>query len=187
MPNEHESSALQDATNNINDSNSNVWKDHQTNEEQNASGSDSAFNQSAYTETSRVLNFDSSHETENDLSLPLTPSDEGVNTFPKLNLSEQPSSTINRISTHVKYVLLLIAKHSKYIPSGVAVGIGIYNTPSFTLARFFGGLFAEYWMRTRTNKTGSSDGSKMTTTHRSKLLCCLLVWFLVKVFLVLCC
>lgn len=30
----------------------------------------------------------------------------------------------------------------KYIPSGTAVGIGIYNTPNFTLARFVGGLGA---------------------------------------------
>lgn len=159
ISNEQERPALLDATN-TNNSNSNVWKDHQTNEELNAGGSDPGFNQSAYTETPRVFNSDSSHETENDLALPLTPPDEGVNTFPKSNLSDQPSSTIHRISTHAKDVLLLIAKHSKYIPSGVAVGIGIYNTPSFTLARFFGGLFAEYWMRTRANKTGSSDGSK---------------------------
>jgi OPT family oligopeptide transporter len=39
-------------------------------------------------------------------------------------------------------------KHSRwtrYIPSGVAVGIGIYNTPSFTLARFIGGCYAAYF------------------------------------------
>jgi OPT family oligopeptide transporter len=38
-------------------------------------------------------------------------------------------------------------KFSKWIPSGVAVGIGIYNTPSFTLARFLGGLISFYWIR----------------------------------------
>ncbi|ODV93333.1 hypothetical protein PACTADRAFT_51935 [Pachysolen tannophilus NRRL Y-2460] len=39
--------------------------------------------------------------------------------------------------------------HSKlvYLPSGVAVGIGIYNTPSFTLARFVGGMIAYFWLR----------------------------------------
>lgn len=39
-------------------------------------------------------------------------------------------------------------KHSRwtrFIPSGVAVGIGIYNTPSFTLARFAGGCYAAYF------------------------------------------
>lgn len=36
---------------------------------------------------------------------------------------------------------------AKFIPSGVAVGIGIYNTPSFTLARFVGGLVSYYWIR----------------------------------------
>lgn len=33
-------------------------------------------------------------------------------------------------------------KYLVYLPSGVAVGVGIYNTPSFTLARFLGGLVA---------------------------------------------
>ncbi|KAK9368398.1 OPT oligopeptide transporter protein-domain-containing protein [Lipomyces kononenkoae] len=35
-------------------------------------------------------------------------------------------------------------KWAVYIPSGVAVGVGIYNSPSFTLARFVGGLAAWY-------------------------------------------
>jgi OPT family oligopeptide transporter len=38
------------------------------------------------------------------------------------------------------------AHWTKYIPSGVAVGIGIYNTPSFTLARFIGGCISAYWL-----------------------------------------
>ncbi|ANB15168.1 hypothetical protein AWJ20_2792 [Sugiyamaella lignohabitans] len=38
------------------------------------------------------------------------------------------------------------SKWTKYIPSGVAVGIGIYNTPSFTLARFIGGCISAYWL-----------------------------------------
>ncbi|KAK9362535.1 OPT oligopeptide transporter protein-domain-containing protein [Lipomyces starkeyi] len=41
-------------------------------------------------------------------------------------------------------------KWAVYIPSGVAVGVGIYNSPSFTLARFVGGLAAWYLSR----KTG---------------------------------
>lgn len=34
-----------------------------------------------------------------------------------------------------------------WIPSGVAVGVGIYNTPSFTIARFLGGITAHLWLR----------------------------------------
>jgi OPT family oligopeptide transporter len=32
-----------------------------------------------------------------------------------------------------------------YVPGGIAVAVGMYNTPSFTLARTFGGLMAWYW------------------------------------------
>ena len=32
-----------------------------------------------------------------------------------------------------------------YIPGGIAVAVGMYNTPSFTLARTVGGLIAYYW------------------------------------------
>uniref|UniRef100_A0A0L0NW13 Oligopeptide transporter n=1 Tax=Candidozyma auris TaxID=498019 RepID=A0A0L0NW13_CANAR len=38
-------------------------------------------------------------------------------------------------------------KYLKYLPNGVAVGIGIYNTPNFTLARFLGGLIAFVWLK----------------------------------------
>lgn len=34
-----------------------------------------------------------------------------------------------------------------YIPGGIAVAVGMYNTPSFTLARTAGGLLAWYWTR----------------------------------------
>ncbi|KAF5006493.1 hypothetical protein FDECE_7128 [Fusarium decemcellulare] len=33
------------------------------------------------------------------------------------------------------------------IPGGIAVAVGMYNVPSFTLARAVGGLFAWYWVR----------------------------------------
>lgn len=39
------------------------------------------------------------------------------------------------------------AKWTKYIPSGVAVGVGIYNIPSFTIARFLGGLSSHLWLK----------------------------------------
>lgn len=32
-----------------------------------------------------------------------------------------------------------------YVPGGIAVAVGMYNTPSFTLARTAGGLIAWYW------------------------------------------
>lgn len=42
-----------------------------------------------------------------------------------------------------------MSKWIKFIPSGVAVGVGIYNSPSFTIARFIGGLVSYYWCRGR--------------------------------------
>lgn len=42
----------------------------------------------------------------------------------------------------------------KYIPSGVAVGIGLFNSPSFTIARFIGGLAAHMWL---SNHKGNID------------------------------
>ena len=33
-----------------------------------------------------------------------------------------------------------------YVPGGIAVAVGMYNTPSFTLARTSGGLIAYYWV-----------------------------------------
>jgi uncharacterized oligopeptide transporter (OPT) family protein len=36
-------------------------------------------------------------------------------------------------------------KLTGYIPGGIAVAVGMYNTPSFTLARAIGGLIQVYW------------------------------------------
>ncbi|AMD21291.1 HER012Wp [Eremothecium sinecaudum] len=38
-------------------------------------------------------------------------------------------------------------KWTVYIPSGVATGVGIYSSPSFSIARFMGGIFAYWWLR----------------------------------------
>ncbi|CAK9441428.1 uncharacterized protein LODBEIA_P52960 [Lodderomyces beijingensis] len=48
----------------------------------------------------------------------------------------------NTVSQNSQYY-----KHLVWLPSGVAVGIGMYNTPNFTLARFIGGLIANHWSR----------------------------------------
>ena len=47
----------------------------------------------------------------------------------------------NTLSSHSRYHKYLV-----YLPNGVAVGIGMYNTPNFTLARFVGGVLAYVWM-----------------------------------------
>lgn len=52
------------------------------------------------------------------------------------------SALKNILPAHSKY-----HKYMVYLPNGVAVGIGIYNTPNFTLARFVGGLVAFLWLR----------------------------------------
>jgi OPT family oligopeptide transporter len=38
-----------------------------------------------------------------------------------------------------------------WIPGGIAVAVGMYNTPSFTLARTVGGLIAGYWVHWKGN------------------------------------
>lgn len=48
----------------------------------------------------------------------------------------------NSIPSTSKYHKYLI-----YVPNGVAVGIGIYNSPNFTIARFLGGFLSYWWMR----------------------------------------
>lgn len=48
-----------------------------------------------------------------------------------------------------------------YIPGGVAVAVGMFNVPSFTLARAIGGLIAWWWSRRhrRNAVPGQEDGS----------------------------
>ncbi|KAF1969504.1 OPT superfamily oligopeptide transporter [Bimuria novae-zelandiae CBS 107.79] len=41
----------------------------------------------------------------------------------------------------------LSAKWLDFVPGGIAVAIGMYNTPSFTLARTIGGLISLWWRR----------------------------------------
>ncbi|PNP41327.1 hypothetical protein TGAMA5MH_06650 [Trichoderma gamsii] len=39
------------------------------------------------------------------------------------------------------------------IPGGIAVAVGMYNVPSFTLARAIGGIFSWYWLSLRKRST----------------------------------
>ncbi|RLV96618.1 putative oligopeptide transporter [Spathaspora sp. JA1] len=55
-------------------------------------------------------------------------------------------NTIPSTSKYHKYLV--------YLPSGVAVGIGIYNTPNFTLARFIGGVVSFMWSRQGMDRIG---------------------------------
>ncbi|CAH2350737.1 putative oligopeptide transporter [[Candida] railenensis] len=50
-------------------------------------------------------------------------------------------------------------KHLVYLPNGVAVGIGIYNTPNFTLARFLGGALSYWWINIYNKGSSSSPGT----------------------------
>lgn len=46
-------------------------------------------------------------------------------------------------------------KYLQYLPDGVPVGIGIYNIPSFTFARFIGGLASYYWLKKKSDDPSS--------------------------------
>ncbi|ODV84394.1 hypothetical protein CANARDRAFT_8747 [[Candida] arabinofermentans NRRL YB-2248] len=58
-----------------------------------------------------------------------------------------------------------------YLPSGVPVGIGIYNTPSFTLARFVGGLISYLWMKRGLAKVRSlGDKNHMSGDEKVRMI-----------------
>lgn len=61
-------------------------------------------------------------------------------------------NTIPKTSKYYKYLI--------YLPNGVAVGIGIYNTPNFTLARFIGGAISYWWINIY-NKGSSGPNTKI--------------------------
>ncbi|GAA5815109.1 hypothetical protein MFLAVUS_008615 [Mucor flavus] len=46
----------------------------------------------------------------------------------------------------------------QFIPQGIAFAIGIYNPPSFTLARVIGGLIASYWEKYCDSGSPGTDG-----------------------------
>lgn len=51
-----------------------------------------------------------------------------------------------------------------YVPGGIAVAVGMYNTPSFTFARTFGGLLAWWWTRPRRRPDGTVVQAEETPT-----------------------
>ncbi|CBF88960.1 hypothetical protein AN0700.2 [Aspergillus nidulans FGSC A4] len=57
-----------------------------------------------------------------------------------------------------------------WIPGGIAVAVGIFNVPSFTLARAIGGLIAWWWSRAHTNHTKKDDGFKPATEPAQSVL-----------------
>ncbi|GAA5901262.1 uncharacterized protein JCM6883_000156 [Sporobolomyces salmoneus] len=56
-------------------------------------------------------------------------------------------------------------KWARYIPSGIAFAIGFINTPSFSLARFVGGLISLYYTRQQSPSATSSSSSPAHLQH----------------------
>ncbi|OBA22496.1 OPT superfamily oligopeptide transporter [Metschnikowia bicuspidata var. bicuspidata NRRL YB-4993] len=61
-------------------------------------------------------------------------------------------NTLPRSSRYHRYMV--------YLPNGVAVGIGIYNTPNFSIARFLGGALAYFWIH-RATKNNADQKVRM--------------------------
>lgn len=56
------------------------------------------------------------------------------------------NESVDQFDLHSKEITInKVRSWSRWIPSGVAIGIGIYNSPSFTLARFLGGVISLIW------------------------------------------
>jgi OPT family oligopeptide transporter len=50
-----------------------------------------------------------------------------------------------------------------FIPGGIAVAVGMFNVPSFTLARAIGGVIAWWWSRRERKQTSTTDPIAATT------------------------
>ncbi|KAI9368431.1 OPT oligopeptide transporter protein-domain-containing protein [Aspergillus egyptiacus] len=57
------------------------------------------------------------------------------------------------------------APWKNWIPGGIAVAVGIFNVPSFTLARAIGGLIAWWWSRGHSNKNNNNSPSAAQTNN----------------------
>ncbi|OWB63376.1 hypothetical protein B5S29_g4352 [[Candida] boidinii] len=76
----------------------------------------------------------------------------GLISILKNTIPSYKNKSNNKIINFIKNYLIAL-------PSGVAVGIGLYNIPSFTLARFLGGVISYFWLR-KVNTSNSNDSSK---------------------------
>lgn len=56
-----------------------------------------------------------------------------------------------------------------FIPGGIAVAVGIFNVPSFTLARAIGGLIAWWWARRHSNKVAAGGPDPSTDDIQTNL------------------
>ena len=73
---------------------------------------------------------------------------------PKVGIFAICASIMFTISTILRIYLGIhpspdVRKWQPFVPSGIAVAIGMYNPPSFTLARAIGGLFSLWWTHYR--------------------------------------
>ncbi|KAL4879361.1 OPT oligopeptide transporter protein-domain-containing protein [Aspergillus karnatakaensis] len=50
-----------------------------------------------------------------------------------------------------------------FVPGGIAVAVGIFNVPSFTLARAIGGLIAWWWARSSAKKQDTASSVQLQT------------------------
>jgi uncharacterized oligopeptide transporter (OPT) family protein len=57
----------------------------------------------------------------------------------------------------------------RYIPQGMAFSIGMYNPPSFTLARVIGGLMTYYWHQYCDRPEDDDDGQWLDRRYKYKV------------------
>lgn len=57
-----------------------------------------------------------------------------------------------------------------WIPGGIAVAVGIYNEPSFTLARAIGGLIAWWWTRASSHRPQFGDSLDATSDRGTNMM-----------------
>ncbi|KAL4934166.1 OPT family oligopeptide transporter [Aspergillus undulatus] len=55
-----------------------------------------------------------------------------------------------------------------WVPGGIAVAVGMFNVPSFTLARAIGGLIAWWWSRSHASKQSEHNFAELPQTDRSE-------------------
>lgn len=135
----------------------NIWSSEHSSQEGLGNGPESASHNQKTTNALAQSNYHNANECSRNTASSIPYTNESPRNCATLPSSNNHPTRSKSLSSKFFDVITSVAKYSKYIPSGVAVGIGIYNTPSFTLARFCGGLFASYWMKYRVNKPSSNN------------------------------